>query len=570
MHLHGHSNHNGSDLPASMELHCFEASRHGFDIIWWTDHARLFEPYDEEIKVRFGDAWIDSATGSVHFVDGRARELTRLIVDRPEDGCRIDLENGQLMVSLTAPGGSSDLVKAMLRLGSERGEVRTVDYCRPVTSGLEFRAWSNVYGLGGDTYVRFGFDLSGHPTGQHHAFFDVSGGVAMGPAAGGDTVVSYEVAPPDGRVPVVIDLEKALAPLPDGDDNTLSSAYIEIGARSGESITVVIDSLAFRSTRPSGENQYALVEDLTRRYRDDYGITQYTGIEVGGVHTPRMPHMNAYFPDSTQSFESVALEQQMARSEWVEEVHKRGGLVSLNHPFGASLRPRRRTGASFPSGLSARELARECPKITEDDFWHFARPIIEKDGLGADILEVGYLFRGTGSLDDHLRLWDLALANSVNLVGNGTSDSHGGRWSPDMVPNCFATWIWASGSRRNDILGALKAGRVTFGDPFHWKGKFAFRVEGAFMGDTLFVDAGEDVTGWILMEPLRDDIDIKLVQVEVKKGEEITFIRNESVEYSRDGVPIHVDRPCFVRIEVYQEDGTPLVFSNPIFLLPHN
>jgi hypothetical protein len=109
---------------------------------------------------------------------------------------------------------------------------------------------------------------------------------------------------------------------------------------------------------------------------------------------------------------------------------------------------------------------------------------------------------------------------------------------------------------------------VAFGDPFLWKSRFAFGVEGTLMGDTLLVDAGDEVRGWLWMEPWQGDVDLRLKQVRLKQGRELDVVRYESVECSREGIPIVFDGPCFVRVEVYQPDGTPLVFSNPVFLLP--
>jgi hypothetical protein len=258
----------------------------------------------------------------------------------------------------------------------------------------------------------------------------------------------------------------------------------------------------------------------------------------------------------------------MNRDEWVDEVHSRGGLVSLNHPFGASLKPRRQQGYDFPEGIPLRDLFERGPSVKDADFWDVAKPILEDDGLGADILEVGYLFRGVGSLEDHLRLWDLALANGVNIVGNGASDSHGGMWNPDMVPNPFASWVWATGKGQDELLRALKAGRVAFGDPFLWKSKFAFGIDGTLMGDTLFVNPGEEVRGWIRMEPWRKDIELRLKQVRIKEGKDLDVVRYEAIECRREGIPVTFDSACFVRVEIYEPDGTPLVFSNPVFLLP--
>ena len=331
---------------------------------------------------------------------------------------------------------------------------------------------------------------------------------------------------------------------------------------------MTIDSLLIKSMRAGGENQYQVVEAFNRSYQREYGVTQYTGVEVGLFHTSWLPHMNAYLPAVYETFESISLAQGLARDAWIDEIHDMRGLISLDHPFGASLKPRRGRSADYPSGLSMRDLSRRGEVVKEEDFWEVAGPILESGGLGADILEVGYLFRGIGSLEDHLRLWDLALANGIRLVGNGASDTHGGRWGPDMVPNPFASWVWAPSKGQNDLLEALRLGHVAFGDPFLWKSKFAFGIQDVMMGDTLSVASGDEVTGWIRMEPRRDDVEVRLVQVRIKQGRDLEVLREQVIDYWGEGFPIKVTDECFARIEVYGRDGTPLVFSNPVFLIP--
>jgi hypothetical protein len=148
------------------------------------------------------------------------------------------------------------------------------------------------------------------------------------------------------------------------------------------------------------------------------------------------------------------------------------------------------------------------------------------------------------------------------------SDSHGGIWGPDLRPNPFASWLWAKGVDRASLLEALEAGRVCFGDPFLFKGEFAFGVEDAFMGDTLYVASGSRPSGWVEIEPWRHDLDIRLVQVKIEPGREPAYIRRARLENARRGFEITVDRACFARIEVYGPEGEPLVFSNPVWLIP--
>ena len=38
MHIHGHSHHNASDKPGSIQWHTHQAKENNVDILWWTEH----------------------------------------------------------------------------------------------------------------------------------------------------------------------------------------------------------------------------------------------------------------------------------------------------------------------------------------------------------------------------------------------------------------------------------------------------------------------------------------------------------------------------------------------------
>lgn len=567
MHIHSHTNHNGSELPASMEWHCAQARAHGFDVIWWSDHSEIFDTFND-LTVSFAPAFFEEEGGYVDLGRTRSRRrLSRLELDAPADGWRISTAGRSLEVEVVSSGGS-EFERVRLTPASARGPVKMVSWCRPVTSGLRVEVALDVNGLGKDTFLRFGFDLAAHPDGCHHLVFDIGPADDAGPGVVGDTLVVRRMGVAGFPSKLDIDLEEAAGYLPDGYDNTLSSMFIEFGARNGAAISVALDSLTLVSDRPAGENQHRVLVELVKTYNCRYGLTQYVGVEAGGIHTPERPHMNAYFPDSTETFESLVVDPEVERADWAAGVHERGGLVSLNHPFGAALRPSVRGLEVDRETAAPRELARTAGPLGEDDLWAVAGPIIETGGLGCDILEVGYLFRGTGSLSDHLRLWDLVLAHGVRLVGNGVSDSHGGMWGPDLRPNPFASWLWAEGADRASLLYALEAGSLCFGDPFLFAGEFAFGVEDAFMGDTLYVGRGDRPSGWIHLEPWEEGFDIRLVQVKIEPGRQPAYIRRGGLEDARHGFEIPVEGACFARIEIYGPEGEPLVFSNPVWLIP--
>jgi hypothetical protein len=568
MHIHGHSNHNGNDLPASMESQCYEAVKNGFDVIWWTDHEFLFGGFDNDIVVDFKETTFEPDSTVLVFAENTRRTLTRLAIDRPSQGAHLGVENGILKIHTGSKDGVGKPVKMAIDLASERGAVTLVNFCRPVTSGLGFRAWGRVHGLGEDTLLRIRFDFSWHPNGRHHAVFDIVRSDGNGPQVLGDTTVVENVGIGDGAFNLALDLEAALSGLPNGDDNTLSTCRIEIGARNGRFIDVEIDSLKFVSTKPDGENQYRTVERLAQRYRQAMGIRQYIGVEVGLLHLPNLPHMDAFLPREEATYENACLGRNMNRREWIKAVRDMGGVVSVNHPFGAALRPQYVQGDDLGSSMSIREISQRAGLVDESYFWRVARPIVRDGAWGADLLEVGYLFRGAGSLRDHLRLWDLVLANGVRLMGFGSSDSHGGIWGPDMEPNPFATWIWSASDTADRLLDAMRSGRMVFGDPFLWKSAVAFGVEDAFMGDTLFVGNRKSAAGWLYMDPWRNDVSVRLIQMEISKGDEPNILRSEVLEDPGRGFEIKVGRPCYVRLEIYDKSDVPLAFTNPVYIWP--
>ncbi|MGD9140942.1 MAG: hypothetical protein PVJ42_05325 [bacterium] len=567
MHIHAHTNHNGTDLPASMEWHCAYAREYGFDVVWWSDHAEVFDTY-QDMRISFGRAMISDDRRSINLgITGGRRPLSMLAIDATRDGFDLGIEGARLNVGLTSRGsGEFDTVR--LTPASRRGPVKTVRFCRPVTSGLRFVAVMDFSGPPDDSFLRFGFDLAAHPEGRHHLLFDIVRRPGAGPRVIGDTLVVDEMLVEDFPARLSFDLERTASHLPDGYDNTLGSVYIEFGARNGATVEVAIDSLIVISDRPDGSNQYRVITQLADRYESRYGIAQYVGVEASGMHTPECPHMNAFFPESTETLENLVVDPRLTRAEWARGVERRGGLVSLNHPFGAALNPVGRGLYEVDAKTPLRELSARAGPIPEEDLWAVAAPIIESDGMGCRIMEVGYLFRGSGTLADHLKLWDLVLANGVRLVGNGVSDAHGGIWGPDMRPNPFATWIWAEDKDRDSLLEALRAGRVFFGNPFLYQGEFMFGVNDVLMGDTLYVRGGEEARGWVRLETRVDDLEMRLVHVKLGAGREARYISRDTLVDPEGGFSLVVNEAGLARIEVYGHGGEPVIFSNPVWLIP--
>ena len=197
-----------------------------------------------------------------------------------------------------------------------------------------------------------------------------------------------------------------------------------------------------------------------------------------------------------------------------------------------------------------------------------ALEIIGNQGYGAGILEVGYMRRAL-PLEAHLALWDYLTVSGLFLYGNGTSDSHGGIWYEGLHGNWFQTWVWATDSSAGALLEGMKSGRMYFGDNSQWDGEFDFWVGSYEAGMRVGTVEGELPVRFRL-DPHPDNCSVRLVQA-------LLETERMNVRYIHRGIPlegdppflVQVDRPCFIRLEVYgndrsAEEDVPLVFSNPI------
>ncbi len=572
MHIHGLSNHNGNPLPASMESQSFEARRHGFDVIWWSDHSRIFEPYRDDKTIGFASALVDkdqTSHGSWTIrVGGLRRGLSLLSAQTSSEGCRVEVDQGSLFVIFDEIKKNLCERALVLRTSSSIGKVKQLEFCRPVASGLEFKLWGRFHALRTcGVRLRIGFDLSWHPNGQHHLLFEIGEGKVQGME--GDTLV-VSSSPLDSMGVIRLDLENASRLLPMGYDNSLSDIWMEFKNSKCSACTISIDSFAIHSRKPH-EEVYMIVEELAKIYETRYEVIEHIGVELGSIHRILNPHINVFLPETAMGLWVVEEYHSKPLKDFVRSIHRRGGLVSFNHPFGASRMDR--AGQVLEEDLynaAPIELWKSGMRMDQEGVEEAAIAMLKEGAFGADILEVGYLFRGTGSLDDHLKLWDILLSSGLRIIGNGVSDSHGGFWGREMVPGNFATWIWARSASATDLIEGLKLGRVAFGDPFLWRGRFSFGIEDAMMGDTLEVDGSKDLWGWMIMEPPLENPSVRVIHAMVGNQEDVGYVKRETIAGLPDHISISPVTPSFVRIEIYDASGNPVVFSNPVFLVSGN
>jgi hypothetical protein len=562
LHLHGLTNHNASEKPASMQWHSHFAAENGIDVIWWTDHYHGFD-LSHDFSIPFRPGQLDPETLEIKKINVWRRYLTNLRPWISGGTPDAELKKGHLTMRIRSSGGERP-ARFLYYPESELGKIRFTSWVRPVTSGLEFRGKIQVGHLDPNGAVEIESHLSWHfreRAQQDTLLFRFLTTQDAGDARPtSDHSVTVDMALPEGwengeSVPFVVDLLSAAELLSYGTDNAMSEIAFGISAVDGSSAEVTFSDLALTSRSPDAEHQIQVIQEFAARYEQQYGVTQHVGIEFGDQHSLDRPHMDAHFPRGISDFARLSELYKKDLEAWVAAVHDVGGLVTVNHIFGAAGRRREnRTRAEM-----------------EDVVLVTAQSVLDHEVYHGDVFEAGYLARAGATIQDHLKVWDILLANGHRIYGDATTDCHGGEWGLEMKPNPMVTWIWAEDTSPPSLLEAMRSGRLYFGNPYLWKGELSIGVAGGWMGDVVLVkETAADLVTYA--SPLPGDSRAYVVQARIGSGLDVDYLHDRTVYDPRGPFALDTSDPSFVRVELYWEVSpdslAPLAFSNPIFLIP--
>ncbi|MEQ1893929.1 MAG: CehA/McbA family metallohydrolase [Planctomycetota bacterium] len=554
LHLHGPF----SEGLGSIDSHSFEARAVGCDVLWWSEHDFRLATHQHVAHFGFegpseplarGESWVPRLKKAVN-----GTKRLEPVVSPP--GARLEfvtepvLEGEQsLRLELTGRGAQFDT--QLVALGDERFLVR-----RALATGVTLHLAVQPESLGPDARALVEVQLSEHaPRGElglvcHFVRY------LLGPEDGAPwregqfLFVPVKVEP--GRwnelaLTLSADVVRGFPEVP-GEDNVLYRLAFGLQARKGARAATLFDRLAIAQAH-AGPEMLARAEELVAEVAALYPeLVELNGLEVSyGSRHLNVYCEEAFLPDYN------ALEAEVARaggSEFderafrasvnrhvIDEVHRRGGLVSYNHPFGVTFEDN------------------EKPRTNEEQL----AVLLKNRAEGADLLEVGYRDRGGATLADHLWLWDQLALAGLPLVGVGVSDSHGGpdnRWSGS--PNNFVSWIWAETPSKRDLIAGLRAGRVFFGDLERFDGTLELVAGDARMGATVTTTAAE--------------VELTLEIDGLRGGERVLVIESGAVAATYPAPAsqfrqVHRARLAatggFVRCEVHDASGA-IALSNPI------
>jgi hypothetical protein len=298
-------------------------------------------------------------------------------------------------------------------------------------------------------------------------------------------------------------------------------------------------------------NQQTIIGTYGPRYP---AMAVYPSVEISRIDPHIIPFgVPQFWPDQTTITPS---NHDAAYNAITSSVHAQGGLVSWNHPFGASAGPL----------LSAAQQATNRRAV-------FASMMADKR-LGADLIEVGYTVRGMVNTQTHLDLWDTFSRQAIFLTGNGVNDDHQGlHWS--SLGNGFTTGVWARSPSQADLVAALASGRAYTYHPGKWpNAQLDLSVGGTVPMGKVSVKSYNSRALNIFATNLPTNSLVQVVRgpVDFAGNDPGTAViaTIKAATFATSGLAslaVSTTSSCFVRVQVRTSAGVIVGTSNPIWLL---
>ena len=549
MHLHAHSHHNSAAMPASMQWHAYYAHQFNQDVLWWTDHDEVLN-LNRILNYNFPATVYTDSLGNVVNMNGSIERPVRIEAHISGGQFAATVQNKVLNWQLTANAANWDSFGYVPR--GTYGKLRQFRLPRPISSqamlNLVLEPITFSPNIKHQIIVELSWHFQQNPV-MHKIIYTLVPDTVLLPSVNqGDSIVYVYVPCNTAKDTLLLDLLNDATLLPDGDDNTITDINIQISARQGDTARMKLHHFELYSGSPQPQNQLDQMQFFGSRYAARYQHQEIVGIEFATGSSSREFHLNG-FVQSSQIRDSVLYGDSLMRiypDSFARNIQKAGGVVSFNHPFGTS------------------SVLLDPDSIQDAHCLDVAAFLLQNKAYGCNIMEVGSYFRGGADLDRHTRLWDILTANKLYLYGNGTIDAHGDAWYDMMAPNSMTTWVWASDSSSESLLTGLKQGRMYFGNPFRYDGRFDFWVGNAHMGDRTTAYQAYDTLS-LSFDPFPTGSKVYVYQALINSpGTAVNYLlfKDQINPYSK--VCLNLQNPCFVRIEVYDINNRCILLSNPI------
>jgi hypothetical protein len=346
----------------------------------------------------------------------------------------------------------------------------------------------------------------------------------------------------------------------EGTDMSIVLIEVLAAGRNGKQITLAMDdfSLDVVDTRC---NKALLVaaETLVKNGPAPYSnLTQHVGMEIAGPDVQEMTHVStrdhviALYrePIDTaigQIYDFTATQPADWPDVGIQSVHYDGGVAILAHIFSAT---------APPGTLSDPVIVDLANRVVTNRAWQ------------ADGIEIGYNVRGAPMIE-FLKVWDRLSADHVYITGVGVSDNHNVMdWN--LRQNNMGTWLKADTDSAENLANAVQSGHAFFGDPYQFDrvhGDLTFKeVNDAFsMGDVVQIpSAGQTHTLSVDINGASPTDELVWYHNGIESLPHVNFTSLGTVSSTRT---FNLAAGDWVRVEVHNNLGDKILFSNPIYFL---
>jgi hypothetical protein len=568
-----------SEMNGSMDSQLFQATKNSVDVLWWTEHDQRMLGLDYAQTVNFTSlAGAPGRPARTGLTDGAA-----WLWQPRSKGPLARTSRGGLVSSPVSPNDPARQGSLHVTAKSSgTGPASSGYYADSQPAGWNYRDNLTGQTLRIDVLLTPGWRdghlellisssyhqaTGGRPAGPYALSYRfVPAGTAARRAAHGNTgVITIPVAPSAGSrwyQAVLTPTDDIAALWPDVDHRDFALYGLTLSAVStGEEVAGYFGNLRFDRAK-SGEALLRQQIDMSANLAPKYPkVHQRQGLEVSW----KLPHMN-WFGESIKivSYQGIQPHEyaEFVGHTVVPEIHRAGGLVSYNHPFGYSFHQKLRP--KFEQNLALKHVAAKMLPTAS-----------APAAMGADLLEVGYPNRQGIGLGHHIALWDILSRNGAFLTGLGSNDDHWGQnWYG--VPNNWYTSVWAKSTAIPDLLTAMGSGRAWAASLSGYRGSMDLLVDGSAPMGSVSVSSltSRRLTAYATDLPANGKLQVIQGDVDYA-GHADAFPKRRVIghyapsDFASGAVTQTIDtsKASFVRTQVLNANGKVVALSNPVWLL---
>lgn len=557
MHIHGISNHNGNNLPGSMQYHNYYATQTNTDVIWWSDHMHAYHQYNTSLFDFTGATFNSNAFELQGLTAPSASFPNRWRFNKyiGASKYKVSASGNTINLALRAESGTKRCFMEAFPRGGNGPLTGTNEFGRTLISDpvITFNMKPSGLNATTSTKIRFILYLSYHHYNGGakrqkiiYNFIKPTGTYSL--STDSNTVTVNVPVKNNADTTITISLANLAEYLKDGKDNTIGDYRLSIESKNNDTVSASFGNIQITSLKKSHTFQWNGIRQMGHKYRSQYAVQNYFGSEFSFSFVQNnYVHFNAFVPESAtnKSFlhDSTSYNVNSA-SSFISLIKNSGGVISYNHPMGASR-------YNMVSNAQQDSIVNE-----------FANYILSVNGYECDMIEIGYTSRGYCDLAHHIQLWDKLNANELFMYANAVGDRHGGNWFDNENP--LSTWIFSTDSTSDNLIASIKNGRMFFGNNIKYDGRFYFKIGNNYMGDkNVAYQNNPDTLQVVLTNALPGSI-FKYTHGKIKPGLNVKYFAKDSVFTLNQPPVIDRSQPGFIYVTVADSTGVVYLVSNPI------